>query len=549
MRKRYWVSTSLVAVALLGLTVAGFSAAYVIQWRIERRYPGVKIASVTFSRSGFELHNVTIDRPNLKAHLLTVRSKDGSSVTVEGGTVEITSGGSTKETATSLPDIHGNLDRLKATRAGITVEAVGVTFDREHVCVEHLDGAKTDLPPVHADTVCGLRDGSDITAKSIRVPVKGWQGITPFEKYGSYLQGGLPVEAVLEEVHARPKERRLTVKGVVAGSIKAEGVEATLDAETSASIHLLQFEVPRIYKGPLRFEDLHVKGSAPWNIVHAQVKGVHLLIRPRDMAIEGDEDCNTWIDAMPEALKIGPLQGQDWAGRLLFALQVKPEPKLTLKGTCRVACSAFADLRKKFTYTAYDAKGEEFERVTGPKTKEWVNLASMSPALPVSVIALEDPGFRSHRGVIAQALENSLRDDVKLSRFARGGSTITMQLAKNIFLRRDKTLARKSQEIFIAMGLESCFSKDEILETYLNVVEFGPDIYGVKAAADTRFDTEPLTLAPDEALYLASILPSPKKAPPYDDKAKARIQTLAKRLSESGRLPEDMVVVDDLEWE
>jgi membrane peptidoglycan carboxypeptidase len=100
---------------------------------------------------------------------------------------------------------------------------------------------------------------------------------------------------------------------------------------------------------------------------------------------------------------------------------------------------------------------------------------------------------------------------VKAGKFVRGASTISMQLAKNLYLSRDKTLSRKLQEAVLTMLLEQELGKDQILELYLNVIEFGPGIYGIGAAAQHYFNASPSQLSLGQSLYLASILPSPTR--------------------------------------
>ncbi len=169
----------------------------------------------------------------------------------------------------------------------------------------------------------------------------------------------------------------------------------------------------------------------------------------------------------------------------------------------------------------------------------------MGSAMPLAAIALEDPGFPHHRGIIAQALENSLKMNVEAQKFVRGCSTITMQLAKNIWLRRDKSLGRKVQEAILALSLESCLNKDEILALYLNVVEYGANLYGIGPAAHRYFKTAPAGLDPVQAFYLASILPAPKKASPPTEERLKQTAKLMRRLAENGHLPEGMAPPED----
>jgi len=121
----------------------------------------------------------------------------------------------------------------------------------------------------------------------------------------------------------------------------------------------------------------------------------------------------------------------------------------------------------------------------------------------------EDASFRTHSGFSVYHIRNSIRADMAEGRFVRGGSTLTMQLAKNLFLGRDKTLSRKLQEVFLTWRLERWLSKNRILELYANVVELGPGVFGFNSAAFYYFDKSFGELSVRETAFLVSILPGP----------------------------------------
>jgi membrane peptidoglycan carboxypeptidase len=163
-----------------------------------------------------------------------------------------------------------------------------------------------------------------------------------------------------------------------------------------------------------------------------------------------------------------------------------------------------------FQYTVLDSAGEPMTLVTGPETDGWVPRDEMSSYLEVAVLTTEDGGFWRHRGFDHGAIEGSIKSNLQAGRFVRGASTLSMQLAKNLYLSRDKLLSRKIQEALLTMLLEQELSKDEILELYFNVVELGPDIYGVGAATQYYFNSKPSELSLAQAFFLASILPNPR---------------------------------------
>lgn len=162
-----------------------------------------------------------------------------------------------------------------------------------------------------------------------------------------------------------------------------------------------------------------------------------------------------------------------------------------------------------FTYRTYHPDGTPSDTTTGPGTPSWTDLDNISPFMTAAVLTTEDGAFYKHHGFNHAAIRNSTAANLKARRFVRGASTITMQLAKNLFLSREKTLSRKIEEVILTDYLEQAFRKDDMMELYLNVIEFGPDVYGVTQAADYYFGRKPEELNLPECYFLASIMPSP----------------------------------------
>lgn len=142
--------------------------------------------------------------------------------------------------------------------------------------------------------------------------------------------------------------------------------------------------------------------------------------------------------------------------------------------------------------------------------QQWVSLGEIAAPLQRAVVVAEDPRFFRHRGVDAWLVLHSLRCNLALGRTVRGGSTITMQLAKNLFFGPERTWARKAKEVAIALAMEALLSKERILELYLNVAEWGPGVFGAEMAARHHFSKSASALTNGEAAYLASILPNPR---------------------------------------
>ncbi len=145
-----------------------------------------------------------------------------------------------------------------------------------------------------------------------------------------------------------------------------------------------------------------------------------------------------------------------------------------------------------------------------PKEPGYVRLSEVSSAAKNAVLVSEDSAFYDHNGVDWFELRQSAEKNWKTNQFARGGSTITQQLAKNVYLSSEKSILRKVRELIITIQLEKTLSKNEILEKYLNVVEFGPNLFGIGKASRFYFGKSPSALTPAEGAFLAFLLPNPK---------------------------------------
>ncbi|MCB9745120.1 MAG: transglycosylase domain-containing protein [Alphaproteobacteria bacterium] len=164
----------------------------------------------------------------------------------------------------------------------------------------------------------------------------------------------------------------------------------------------------------------------------------------------------------------------------------------------------------RLSYRVKDADGDDQVRQSGEGSPDWTPLRDISPWLVAAVIAAEDSTFRDHDGYDLSAIQEAWAANREAGSVQRGGSTLTQQLAKNLFLDGSRSLKRKLRELLMAIELDRALGKDRVMELYLNVVEWGPDLWGVRAAADRYFLKRPATLTPNEAAFLAAILPDPK---------------------------------------
>ena len=136
-------------------------------------------------------------------------------------------------------------------------------------------------------------------------------------------------------------------------------------------------------------------------------------------------------------------------------------------------------------------------------------LDQISPYMIAAVMTTEDGGFWRHRGFITSQFPTALKRNLEAGKIRLGASTITMQMVKNVLLSHERTLSRKLQEMFLTWHVEQTLSKERIMEVYLNVIEFGPGVYGITRAASHYFGKTPAELTPPEAAFLALMLPSP----------------------------------------
>ncbi|WKL46553.1 biosynthetic peptidoglycan transglycosylase [Flavobacterium pectinovorum] len=186
------------------------------------------------------------------------------------------------------------------------------------------------------------------------------------------------------------------------------------------------------------------------------------------------------------------------------------------KQDLRITKYGEADLNKlnrEFVYRAIIQNVLQRPVLVGSANPNYTPLDQISPYLRKSVLTTEDPSFFSHRGFINEAFKQSILKNIRTKKFSRGASTISMQLIKNVFLTREKTLSRKLEEILLVYILENnrVVSKERMLEVYFNIIEWGPNVYGIGEASQFYFQKSPSGLNVDECLFLATIIPKPRK--------------------------------------
>lgn len=195
--------------------------------------------------------------------------------------------------------------------------------------------------------------------------------------------------------------------------------------------------------------------------------------------------------------------------------------------------------RMNMTIQVRDWHGDYHPFIVGPKNRYWTPSGSIPSEMKWAVILAEDANFYKHEGIDVKAIKNAIKYDLEKKSFARGASTITQQVAKNLYLSREKTITRKVKEIVLAKRMEEELTKGRIIELYLNVVELGPMVYGIGHGARYYFGKPASALTPRECAFLAAMLPGPRVAyNPYKnlDKVLKRSNMILRLLRNKGAL-------------
>jgi hypothetical protein len=314
-----------------------------------------------------------------------------------------------------------------------------------------------------------------------------------------------------------------------------------LEIAASGRLERLSLEQPALAPEPLRDVNLNWSGQIRLDLGQRRfaiedgslgLQDVRVTVAGSIEASETDvrvgltveipkTSCQDLLTAAPAAL-LPQLQGLRLGGTFALHSRValdttdlkKTEVEWDFDNRCKVLETPPEIDPKRFhepfQHYVTDPDGRASEFTTGPNTELWVPLNEITPNMETGLIVCEDSRFFKHNGFDNKAIRDSILSNLKKGRFVRGASTLTMQLAKNLYLGREKTLSRKLQEAAFTLLLEERLSKEDILELYLNVVEFGPNIYGIRNAAMHYFNSHPGELSLPQAMFLASILPNPK---------------------------------------
>ncbi len=401
-----------------------------------------------------------------------------------------------------------------------------------------------DLRIALAPEVDGAEAGQKALTFSMKVPLSDGETPARDRAIEAELSGG-PVWLSMLGV----KDGDLGLKDVARTSLEAD-VKLTIPSDGSrlsidghGKVHDLSIDSPRLATEPL------VGVELAWRTqLDARLDGSRLDIHDAEvdlgdlrLFVKGSYErhdaghrvdlryevplitCQRAFESIPAAM-LPKLQGMHMAGSLTVKGHAKFDTAALMKSydvdwdgamSCRMtdvpAAIDVSNYRSTFRKAVYGPNKEERLQTFGPDEPDWVRLGDISPYMPSAVLCTEDGRFYRHNGFDKEAIINSIRENLKAKRFVRGASTISMQLAKNLYLPRNKTISRKLQEAVLTMYLEQELTKDEMMEMYLNIIEYGPDVYGIGPAAQHYFNRSPSRLSLGQSLYLASILASPHK--------------------------------------
>ena len=276
-------------------------------------------------------------------------------------------------------------------------------------------------------------------------------------------------------------------------------------------------------------------------VVHPEIA---VRLKPRlavKLKVDSDPTATTaFFTSLPEGM-FDVVAGTTGTGTLAYHLKadvdlarvdslhltssLQPSNNFTIK---HFGAEDLSMVEREFPFTAYNDKGDSLRTfLVGPSNPDFTPYAEVSPYLPAVIQTTEDPQFFRHHGFMEKAFVNAAIADIKERRFARGGSTLSMQLVKNVFLSREKTVGRKAEEMLLVWLIENwlvarthTLTKERMFEIYLNIVEWGPTayrwpsgkrgVYGIREAALFYYAKRPNELNLGECLYLASIIPKPK---------------------------------------
>ncbi len=332
----------------------------------------------------------------------------------------------------------------------------------------------------------------------------------------------------------------LAVNNPIEYAMNLQWTDGVLDLEGVSEEPLDGIEVTSLIQGKVNLSTFEAFNDGVFNIRDLPFSFQSKVVGwPNDLtaslALKGEKrPCEHYFSAFPHAVW-GPLKNASLSGDAKVEIDLeyphaRPEEtnlavdgykecvvknlrstqklKVKIPGKNKPNFTDMAWLKKAFTRKVREVDAGK-EIFVGPGTQHYTLIEDLPKHVGGAAYLSEQVNFYDGRAVNFSLVQKALRRNLDEGRFVYGGSTITQQLVKNLFLTRDKTLARKLQEVLIAWRMESFLTKDEILELYLNCIEFGPNLYGIGPAALHYFQKSAKNLTPKESVFLAMLKPAP----------------------------------------
>lgn len=403
-------------------------------------------------------------------------------------------------------ELAPDLLQIRLEAAGTTAESAGGEALRLHADLDSRKGTLRSrlavaslrlgsLYPWPSPLGLGLRD-TQVTGS---VELHGW-GRRQLEVRSRTLVSGLAL-----------RHRRVAPQPVVLPPMELQG-SFRLDG------HRLTLENGTLQTGEVK---LDLEGELSQRLAGPQGHGSRGLTANVRITLPPTH-CDELLAALPPALT-PTLQGMKLAGTLGGHLRVTVDSgaldDLTLDARVHPnACQVLEDapradvsaLRRPFAFVIRPPGWPATRLEMGPKNPHWVPYANLGRNVIGAFLAAEDRNFFDHRGFDLENIRRALVEDLRVKGFAKGASSISQQVAKNVFLDHRRNLSRKLEEAVLTWRLEDVLDKRRILEIYLNLVEMGPGIFGVRAASRHYFQRDPMNLDPLQAAHLAAITPHPR---------------------------------------
>ena len=350
------------------------------------------------------------------------------------------------------------------------------------------DNKKVELP--YLEKKFGLKLNFD----TVRTEMKR------LEKSGDELK----ISSFFEVKNMLVKHKRISAAEVIVEN-------ASIDAEMVIGENFISIDSASV----IHLKDINIQPFIKYTISPSKI--YELKIRTNEL------EAQQVINSFPQGL-FESLEGIQVGGKLQYSLDFyldseKPDDVIfssSLKNNgFKVKKWGKTNLQKinsSFIYTPFEYGKPMRDIIIGPENPNFTPIDQISPYLKNALLTAEDPSFYSHNGFVEESIRKSIATNFKEKAFKRGGSTISMQLVKNVFLNRQKTLARKIEEILIVWIMENgrLSSKQRMFETYLNLIEWGRNVYGIGEASSYYFNKQPSELSIGESIFLASIVPKPK---------------------------------------